>query len=108
MPETLIALGANLGAKSETLSEAVAFLKADPRVQLVAQSRPLETKPIGVPDSRESFINAAARFRVTYTAEEWLNRLLAAEQALGRQRTVRWGARKIDLDRASNVRFRAK
>lgn len=98
MPESLIALGANLSDKSQVLHEAVEFLADRPGVRLAAMSDVVETFPIGVPDSDATFLNAAARFVVDLDPRVWLETLLETERRLGRQRTVRWGARKIDLD----------
>lgn len=98
MPESLIALGANLSDKSQVLHEAVECLADRPGVQLVAMSQVIETFPIGVPDSDATFLNAAARFDVELEPGLWLETLLETERQLGRQRSVRWGARKIDLD----------
>jgi 2-amino-4-hydroxy-6-hydroxymethyldihydropteridine diphosphokinase len=98
VPETLIALGANLSDKSQVLHEAVECLVDRPGVQLAAMSEVIETFPIGVPDSEATFLNAAARFEVELEPEVWLETLLETERQLGRERSVRWGARKIDLD----------
>ena len=98
MPETLIALGANLSNRSEVLQEAIDLLVSRPGVQLLGMSDVLETRPIGVSDSDATFLNAAARFDVQQPPREWLQHLLDTESELGRERTIRWGARKIDLD----------
>ena len=98
MPETLIALGANLSNRSEVLQEAIDLIVSRPGVRLLGMSDVLETQPIGVSDSDAMFLNAAARFDVQLPPREWLQHLLDTEIELGRERTIRWGARKIDLD----------
>jgi 2-amino-4-hydroxy-6-hydroxymethyldihydropteridine diphosphokinase len=98
LPESLIALGANLSDKSRVLHEAVEYLANQPGVRFAAMSEVVETFPIGVPDSDATFLNAAARFEVDLEPRVWLETLLETERRLGRERTVRWGARKIDLD----------
>lgn len=98
MARTLIALGSNLGDRLGGLDDAIEKLSEMPGVQWVAKATPVETAPIGVPDSDASFFNSAAMFDVSLPARDWLELLLATERHLGRQRSVRWGARRIDLD----------
>jgi 2-amino-4-hydroxy-6-hydroxymethyldihydropteridine diphosphokinase len=43
-------------------------------------------------------VNAAAGFVTQLGARELLDALLAIEQAMGRNRAIRWGPRVIDLD----------
>ena len=57
MPETLIALGANLSNRSEVLQEAIDLIVSRPGVRLLGMSDVLETRPIGVSDSDAMFLN---------------------------------------------------
>ncbi len=98
MAVTLIALGSNLGDRAGGIDRAIERLAAVPGVRPTAVAPTIETLPIGVPDSDARFYNSAARFDVALEPEAWLELLLATEQALGRERHVRWGARRIDLD----------
>lgn len=98
MATTLIALGSNLGDRAGGIDGAIERLSQEPGVRLVKVATTLETQPIGVPDSDATFFNSAARFEVDLSAREWLDRLLETERELGRSRSVRWGARRIDLD----------
>lgn len=98
MPRCLIGIGANLGDRSESLSRAIARLAAIERVKLVAQSRPIETAPVGGPPGQEPYLNAALVIETSLSPEELLDALQQIERELGRQRLVRWGARSIDLD----------
>lgn len=98
MATTLIALGSNVGDRAAGIHAAIDRLKSHAGVRLVSVAPLLETAPVGVPDSDDTFVNSAARFEVDLGVEEWLALLLETEQHLGRTRSVRWGARKIDLD----------
>ncbi len=69
-----------------------------PTVQLIARSRWYETEPVGGPPGQEAFLNGALLLETSLEPEPLLERLLEIETSLGRQRTVRWGPRTIDLD----------
>jgi 2-amino-4-hydroxy-6-hydroxymethyldihydropteridine diphosphokinase len=57
-----------------------------------------ETDPVGCLD-QPRFLNGAAELETTLAPRELLDRLLAVERALGRERTgPRFGPRTIDLD----------
>ncbi|MHC2069582.1 2-amino-4-hydroxy-6-hydroxymethyldihydropteridine diphosphokinase [Bremerella sp. T1] len=98
MPNILIALGANLGDRGETLQQAIEQLAAMPELTLLAQSELLVTKPVGGPSGQPDFLNSAAKFSTELTPEEVHQRLIDVEQNHGRVRVQRWGARKLDLD----------
>ena len=98
MPRALIALGSNVGESRATLNAALARLAALPGARLLAQSRWLETTPVGGPTGQAAFLNGAALFDVSGAPEEWLDHMQAIETALGRRRDVRWGPRTLDLD----------
>ena len=95
-----IALGSNLGQRSETLRRAVAMLGAADGVEVVRVSRPIETAPVGGPAGQGAYVNAAAEIRTTLSPRELLSALQRIEHALGRrrQRQMRWGPRTCDLD----------
>jgi 2-amino-4-hydroxy-6-hydroxymethyldihydropteridine diphosphokinase len=98
MPLAYIALGANLGERRENLERALELLAADPAIDLVARSSWRETEPVGYVD-QPRFLNGAAAVEPTLSARALLERLLAVERALGRERTgPRFGPRTVDLD----------
>jgi len=91
-------VGANLGDREETLRRALELLAAEPGVELRAVSTFRETDPVGYLD-QPRFLNGAAELETTLSPRELLDRLLAVERALGRERTgTRFGPRTIDLD----------
>lgn len=96
MTRCLIALGGNVGDVPETFAAALRRL-AGPDLRVTAVSRLFETPPMGV-NAGGTFLNAAAAVEAALDAASLLDRLLAAEDALGRVRTVHWGPRPIDLD----------
>jgi 2-amino-4-hydroxy-6-hydroxymethyldihydropteridine diphosphokinase len=92
-----IGLGSNLGRRRETLRRALAELGRRPGVTVVATSSFAETDPVGGPPQGR-FVNAAASLRTTLEPRELLEALHEVERLLGRERTVRWGPRTVDLD----------
>jgi 2-amino-4-hydroxy-6-hydroxymethyldihydropteridine diphosphokinase len=93
-----IGLGSNLGDRRAQLEEALRRLDADPAVSVVAVSSFRDTEPVGVVD-QPRFLNAAAALDTSLEPHELLDRLLAVERALGRDRSgERWGPRMVDLD----------
>lgn len=98
MPDTLIALGANLGDRRQTLDSAAAMLRETPGINQLQVSRYHGTQPVGGPDGQPEFFNAAARFATSLTPAEVHARLIEIEEQHGRVRIERWGARRLDLD----------
>jgi len=98
MPRCLIGLGANLGDRAAALSRAVERLGSLPGVALVEQSRWVETPSIGGPAGQPPFLNGAATIDTTLDPEDLLGRLRQIETESGRQPSVRWAARPLDLD----------
>jgi 2-amino-4-hydroxy-6-hydroxymethyldihydropteridine diphosphokinase len=94
-----VGLGANLGGREGNIRGAVELLGAEPGIEVVAVSSLRETAPVGYVD-QPRFLNGACALETELSAGELLDRLLAVERALGRERgeEPRWGPRTIDLD----------
>ena len=92
MTVAYVGLGANLGDRDATIRAAIAEL---PGVVVVSTLR--ETDPVGVTD-QPRFLNGVAALETELPPRELLDRLLAVERGLGRERRERWGPRTIDLD----------
>ena len=56
------------------------------------------TEPMGGPSGQGKYLNGVIEVVTSLGAQELLDRLLAIEDRLGRERTQRWGPRCIDLD----------
>jgi len=97
--EALLALGGNIGDVRRNFERAIAMLCDDGAVRLVARSADYRTPPWGVTD-QPPFINAVIAIATTLTPHELLERALATERALCRDRSRerRWGPRTIDID----------
>jgi dihydroneopterin aldolase / 2-amino-4-hydroxy-6-hydroxymethyldihydropteridine diphosphokinase len=93
----VLALGTNLGDRAATLRAALAHLREveDLAVELV--SPVVETDPVGGPD-QPAYLNAVVLVSTGLTARELLLAGQRIENRLGRERTVRWGPRTLDID----------
>jgi 2-amino-4-hydroxy-6-hydroxymethyldihydropteridine diphosphokinase len=93
-----VGLGGNLGDRRSYLERAVELLGRQPGVRVVRVSSFRETDPVGYVE-QPRFLNGAVAIETELGARELLERLLAVERALGRERTgPRFGPRTIDLD----------
>ena len=92
-----IGLGANLGARGETMRAALRQLSETRGVRVEQVSHFYETPPWGKTD-QPAFLNAAARISFDGAPYDLLRDLQRIEHALGRVRHEHWGPRTIDLD----------
>lgn len=93
-----IGLGSNLGDREENLERALGYLRKIEGIKVERVSSFIETAPVDAPAGSGAFLNAVARLRTTLSARELLNALLAVEQKLGRERSVKNAPRTLDLD----------
>jgi 2-amino-4-hydroxy-6-hydroxymethyldihydropteridine diphosphokinase len=92
----VLALGSNLGNRLANLQGGVDAL-AGPGLCHVAVSPVYQTAPVGGP-GQPDYLNAVLVAATTLPARAILDRGHAAETALRRVRTVRWGPRTLDVD----------
>ena len=91
----IIALGSNIGEPRENLDLAIALLRE--ATEVIKVSSYYVTKPVGYED-QPNFVNAVCIIESELPAIELLNMLHGIEKAMGRERTIKWGPRTIDLD----------
>ena len=92
-----MALGSNVGDREAHLAHARARLAVLPRTRLAATSSVEETAPLG-PVLQGPYLNQMALLETELTPAEVLQHLQAIEGERGRERSVRWGPRPLDLD----------
>ena len=90
-----IALGSNLGNRAVNLANARKRLTEF--IEEMRCSSIYETPPWGVLD-QPHFLNQVVKGTTTLSPLRLLDRLKTIEQAMGREETVRFGPRVIDLD----------
>jgi 2-amino-4-hydroxy-6-hydroxymethyldihydropteridine diphosphokinase len=93
-----IALGSNLGKRRQNINLALEYLQQDPALEILEISSFIETEPEQAP-AQERFLNAAAKLRTAYSAQDLLKRLQEIEVKMGRQHPrLKNQPRSIDLD----------
>ncbi len=92
-----IALGSNMGDREQYLKNAAAALSKIRCCKVIKISSFLETEPYGVTDQGK-FLNACLQLHTLLGPEELLAKLNQIESEAGRERTIRWGPRTLDLD----------
>lgn len=95
--KAFIALGSNMGDKKGYLDEAVEKLKNHPLCQVIKVADYIQTEPYGGVE-QDVFLNSALELRTLLYPEELLRLLNQIEAEAGRERTIHWGPRTLDLD----------
>lgn len=90
-----LALGSNLGNRSENLHTANESL--EPEVRVINCSPVYETPPWGYSD-QPKFLNQVIEAETDLTPEELLEFVKKIELKIGRKETFRYGPRSIDMD----------
>lgn len=97
----LLAFGANLGDRGETIRAVHAELAAAPGISRFEASPLRETialTPAGPDPDAPRYLNGVARADTTLAPDALLDLMQAAEARHGRTRDVRWGDRTLDID----------
>lgn len=92
-----LGIGSNLGDKEKYLRDALELLAANERIRLFKVSDFIVTEPYGGVE-QDDFLNGAVAVDTLYEPEELLTVVNEIEKQLGRQRTVHWGPRTLDID----------
>ncbi|MDQ3615322.1 MAG: 2-amino-4-hydroxy-6-hydroxymethyldihydropteridine diphosphokinase [Actinomycetota bacterium] len=96
---SVLALGSNLGERLASLQGAVDSLADTPDVWITAVSPVYESEPVEAPTGSQNFYNAVVLIDTTLSAHTLLDRVLAIEDAFGRERTgVSGSPRTLDVD----------
>lgn len=92
-----IGIGSNMGDKEDNIREALGLLERDGRVSALEIAPLYKTDPVGYAD-QDWFLNTVASVKTDLSPRELLGLLMGIERQMGRERTIRWGPRVIDLD----------
>jgi 2-amino-4-hydroxy-6-hydroxymethyldihydropteridine diphosphokinase len=92
-----VALGSNLGDRDAHLALGRERLAALPGTKLVAASAIEETAPLG-PVPQGAYLNQMVLLLTELSPRALLGHCTAIEREAGRERSVRWGPRTLDLD----------
>jgi 2-amino-4-hydroxy-6-hydroxymethyldihydropteridine diphosphokinase len=94
----LIGMGSNLGDRLASINGAIDALGRTPGVAVQQVSSFYETEPVGGPPGQGMFLNAVSVVVTDLEPLELLRVLQEIEANFGRERTVHWGERTLDLD----------
>ena len=96
MPEAVLGLGGNLGARRAIFRAALQLLDDQPPCSVVSRSALYESPPLGPP--QPDYLNAAVRVQFSGDIAGLLALCQRIEVLLGRERRERWGPRTLDID----------
>ncbi|MGB8957157.1 MAG: 2-amino-4-hydroxy-6-hydroxymethyldihydropteridine diphosphokinase [Tumebacillaceae bacterium] len=92
-----LSLGSNMGDRHDNLNTAIRMLDAHHGIRVTRISPLYETKPVGYTDQPD-FLNLCIELKTPLSAENLHKITSSTELELGRQRTMKWGPRTIDID----------
>jgi 2-amino-4-hydroxy-6-hydroxymethyldihydropteridine diphosphokinase len=95
---TFIGIGSNLAEPLDQVQRAVCALRDIAHTQMILLSPWYGSSPVGGPADQPDYVNGVACLHTALSAHLLLDALQAIEQAQGRERSTRWGARTLDLD----------
>ena len=90
-----IGIGSNIGNRIQNCLDAIDYITDFTIVEEVSSF--YETEPVGN-ENQPEFINAVAKVSTMHSPLHLLNYLKAVEKKMGRNKTMRWTPRIIDLD----------
>jgi len=96
MINVFLLLGSNLGSRELYLQDAIKLI-GDDVAPVKRQSAIYQTQSWGKTDEPD-YLNQVIELETTLPAQTILQKVLAIEAALGRERREKWGARVIDID----------
>ena len=92
-----LSIGSNMGNREEHLRTALERLQRERTIRGIRVSDCMETEPYGYLE-QDSFLNAAVELETIESPDSLLKILHKIETEGGRERTIHWGPRTIDLD----------
>ncbi len=92
-----VGVGSNMGNREGFIRSALLLLEQQRNCKLVRVSNLFATAPYGYTEQPE-FLNGCIEVHTLQNPQQFLTTLHNIEQQLGRERTMHWGPRTIDLD----------
>jgi len=94
---TYLWLGSNLDDPHAQLDRAIELIQAEYHIKLHCLSSRIETAPFGYLD-QPSYVNQVIRIDTELDCRTLLQRMQEIEKTMGREKTIHWGPRRIDID----------
>lgn len=99
MTKAFIAFGANLGDAGAMFQKVAAEIGRFPGTDIVRKSPLYQTRAVGGPPGQPVYTNGVLEVVTQIPlAADFFERLASLESELGRERTLHWGPRNVDLD----------
>ena len=95
MSRVYFGVGSNVGDRLENIREAIRRLSA--RMKILRESSVYETSPLEITDQPD-FLNAVLEAETDLSWAETLSVIKKIEADMGREKTIRFGPRNIDID----------
>ncbi len=95
--EAYLSVGSNMGDREAFIRQALHLLQSKPHTKVCKVSTLIETEAYGGVE-QANFLNGAILVQTLLSPRKLLGFLHEIEQAAGRERTLRWGPRTLDLD----------
>lgn len=92
-----LSFGSNMGQRETYIEQAVQAIRNRKECRIRKISELLETEPYGGVE-QDHFLNGCLEMDTLFTPRELLMQLHQIEAEAGRERTIRWGPRTLDLD----------
>ena len=91
-----LSLGSNLGNRKNNLNEAIFHLKSKAGL-IINTSKVYESEPWGLKD-QNFFLNQVIKLKPSFSPQDLLKCCKNIEIKMGRSKSIKWGARNIDID----------
>lgn len=98
MATVFLGMGSNLGNRQENLDSAIEKLRNMSSNHIKKVSKTFENPPLAGGPMQGNFFNLVAELETTSAPLELLEQIQNIEKEGGRQRSVFWGPRTIDID----------
>jgi len=95
---TFLGLGGNLQDPLAAFRQARQALKQHPAVHACHSSPLYQTPAVGGPEGQPDYLNAVLQLDTDLGPQDLLQLCRRLEDAAGRERKIRWGARTLDID----------
>ena len=92
-----VGIGSNLGEKEDYIVFGIDTMQERDDIKVLRMADVIITKPYGVEDQPD-FLNSVVEIETLLSPDELLDALHMIENKAGRERTLRWGPRTLDLD----------
>jgi len=93
-----LGIGSNLGSRRHNIQRVIAELRKTKNIKVLKVSSFLKTRAQGGPKGQPDYLNAAIKIKTLFAPHTLLKKIKNIENKLGRLKTVRNGARIIDID----------